>query len=330
MFRLGIIGTGRIAKRAVNELAQVQELEVVSVYNHCYDHGKEFAERIGVSAALDLEEMAEQVDAVYIASPHGTHYKYARQMLEAGKHVICEKPMAFREAQGCELFELARNRDLVLMEGIKTAYCPGFMKIEEVVKSGVIGDVVDVEAAFTRLTPLGCREFDDRKNGGAFTEFGTYTMLPVFRFLGSDYSGVTFIQIPAVTGVDGYTKAVFSYGDGRSVSAMAVCKTGLTGKSEGLLLVSGTLGYVLVPSPWWLTRHFEVHFEDPSRIERYDCEFEGDGLRYEFREFTRRMREKAEGGVHDMERRELFCLEENEAEARAKVYAAFLASRIGR
>lgn len=343
--KLGIIGTGRIAKRAVKELSAVPELQIGCVFNPSYAHGKAFADQIGTEAVLDLDEMAEKVDAVYIASPHGTHYDYALKMLETGKHVLCEKPMAFRSGQVKKLYEMAESNGCVLMEGIKTAYCPGFKKIEEVVESGVIGDVIDVEAAFTRLTAPGCREFDDLENGGAFTEFGTYTMLPAFRFLGTDYSSVQFISVPAVTGVDGYTNAIFLYEDTEGsgdykaynednnrlqegvIRASATAKTGLTAKSEGQLLITGTSGYILVPSPWWLTRYFEVRFEDPSLVDKYECEFNGDGLRYEFREFVRRITEGFPDVGRDMQDREVYSREKLEAIARAGVYERFLEKR---
>lgn len=357
--KLGIIGSGRIAKRAVAELQYVPELQITAVYNPSTLHGEEFArwiesvfaggvelgnskcsgatvDRMAVQAALDLEELAELVDAVYIASPHGTHFEYARQMLELGRHVICEKPMCFKAQQVKALYELAALKSVVLMEAVKTAYCPGFKKIEEVVRSGTIGEVADMEATFTRLTKPGCREFDDVIWGGAFTEFGSYVMLPIFRFLGARSYQVEIKSIPATTGVDGYTRAEFTFhgakelgdqgnrvsSESESLLGFASARTGLTVKSEGQLVISGTNGYILVPSPWWLTRYFEVRFEDHMRVDRYDCEFEGDGLRYEFQEFVKRAKENVE------EDRVLFSLEESEVLARAEVYEKFLARRL--
>ena len=220
--------------------------------------------------------------------------------------------MTLVKAQAKELCEIARKKNLVLMEAIKTEHCPGFKKIEEIVASGIIGDVVDVEACFTRLTEGHCREFDDIASGGAFTEFGSYPMLPILRFLGTEFEGINFFSIPYDTGVDGYTKALFRYKD-----KVGTAKTGLTVKSEGQLVISGTKGYILVPSPWWLTRHFEVRFEDPSHVEKHNCEFEGDGLRYEFREFARRVREKEITEDTAMD----------EMIARARVFEEFLEGR---
>lgn len=355
--KLGIIGTGRIARRALKELAEVSGIESIFVFNPNFEHAKKFVDnciwgeqeekkdatgdekyytrnisKLGnMTAVCGIENFVGCVDAVYIASPHDTHYTYCKQMLEVGKNVICEKPMSLNETQVKELFDIARNNELVLMEGVKTEFCPGFKKLEEVIESGTIGGLVDVEAAFTRLTEPGGREFSDVEVGGSFTEFGTYCMLPIFRFLGTEYDEVQFLSFPAETKVDGYTKAIFTYkkSDGQKncnnseekslndgtkvICKVATAKTGLTVKSEGQLLISGTGGYILVPSPWWLTKYFEVRYEDPLKVEKYECEFLGDGLRYEFREFTDRINA---GRVT--------ANQKEEAIARAKVYGAFL------
>lgn len=333
MIRFGIIGTGRIARRIVAELSFVPQLKLCAVYNPNIAHGQDFAAWAaaqptvkttghGIKAVMDLDELATLCDAVYIATPHAAHYDYARQMLELGRHVLCEKPMCFSTSQAKELLALAERAGVVLLEGIKTAYCPGFLKIQEVIESGTIGEIVDTEATFTRLTPLGCREFDDKKYGGSFTEFGTYNMLPIFRFLGTGYTDVAFKSVPAVTGVDGYTKAEFDY-DKR---AFATARTGLTAKSEGQLVITGTKGYILVPSPWWLTSYFEVRYEDPGRIDKYTCVYEGDGLRYELSEFTNRINGLTGSGVDPLSESlsQLLSREQDEAVARAATFERFL------
>ena len=325
--KLGIIGTGRIAKRALKELEYVPEIEVVSVYNPNYDHAKEFAKRvIGAKAAPNLEVFGETVDAVYIATPHGTHHHYAKRMLEIGKHVLCEKPMVMEPDLAKELYNLAQKRNAVIMEAIKTTYCPGFKGLEEVVSSGVIGDIVDVEAAFTRLTLPGGREFDPSAYGGSFTEFGTYNMLPIFRFLGTDYGDVRFQSIITEAGVDGYTKAIFSYAEAgeSSIRATATAKCGLTAKSEGQLVIAGTKGYILAPSPWWRTKYFEVRYEDPNKIDRFNYDFESDGLRYEFGEFVRRIDELANATGLSPEQELFYQKERNEAITRAEVFSKYI------
>nr|MCR4909260.1 Gfo/Idh/MocA family oxidoreductase [Lachnospiraceae bacterium] len=140
MIRLGIIGTGRIAGRFVSECGEVAEIVLSAVYNPHPESAGRFAEACGIPVHTDNpEEFKEAVDAVYIASPHGTHFGYAREMLEAGKHVLCEKPMAMSSSEAEELFALSEKKGVLLMEAEKTAYAPGFLAMEEIIKSGRIG-----------------------------------------------------------------------------------------------------------------------------------------------------------------------------------------------
>ena len=128
--RLGIIGTGRIARRFIPEVKYVSGIYVEGAYNPHIDSARKFAKRFELKFSTDsLTVLFENTDAVYIASPHATHYDYAKAALLAGKHVLCEKPICLEKAQAEELYELARQQKLVLMEAIKTAYCPGFNQL---------------------------------------------------------------------------------------------------------------------------------------------------------------------------------------------------------
>lgn len=281
--KIGIVGTGRVAGRFPQEAKYVSGINVSGVYNPNEEHARIFAEKQELSFGVsDYDKFLDKVDAVYIASPHETHYGYAKLALEHGKHVLCEKPMAFMRIQAEELFELARRQKCVLMEAIKTAYCPGFNQLITVAQSGVIGEIRDVEASFSRLTEPGLREMTDAQYGGAFTEFGSYTLLPILKLLGREYKDVKFDCILNDNGIDGYTKASFTFDGG-----LALSKTGISTKTEGQLLIAGTKGYILVKSPWWLTRSFEVRFEDPNEKEVYASKFLGKGLRYEISDFVR-------------------------------------------
>lgn len=282
IIRLGVVGTGRIAKRFVPETKYVSGIVSKSVYNPHRESAVSFAESYGLNPYYeDYEAFLNEIDAVYVASPHESHYEYTKAALKMGKHVLCEKPLTFSKAQAEELYELAAQNGLVLMEALKTAYCPGFEKLCQIVDSGVIGEVRDVEACFTRLTSEGSRERTDIKYGGGFTEFGSHTMLPILRFMGTDYKNVYFHSILDEKGIDSYTKVQFIYEKG-----LATSKSGVAVKSEGQLVIAGTKGYILAPSPWWLTKYFEVRYEDPGKIDKYEIPFYGDGLRYEIKDFV--------------------------------------------
>lgn len=282
ILQLGVVGTGRIAPRFLAEAKFVSGINARAVYNPHEVSAVEFGKKYELESYYkEFDEFLQCVDAVYIASPHQTHYEYAKKAMEKGKHVLCEKPLTFAVREAEELYELAESRGLVLMEGIKTAHCPGFVQMMNVARNGVIGEVKDVEACFSRITAPTLREMTDREYGGAFLEFGSYTLLPIFKLLGCDYESVEFDSILAPNGVDLYSKIHFKFKDG-----LALSKTGIGVKSEGQLVIAGTKGYILAESPWWLTKAFEVRFEDPNRIEKYSPKFLGDGLRYEIADFV--------------------------------------------
>ena len=106
-------------------------------------------------------------------------------------------------------------------------------------------------------------------------------MLPAIKLLGKEYKNVHFDMLFDENGVDIYTKVALAYEKGT-----ALAKNGVAVKSEGQLVIAGTKGYILAPSPWWLTRRFEVHYEDPNDIEVYEPTFQGEGFRYEISDFV--------------------------------------------
>ena len=282
--RLGIVGTGRIAERFMHETTYVSGVEAVSAYNPNHESAKKFGESFGLYYdSKSFEEFLEWVDAVYIATPHDTHYDYTRRALISGKHVLCEKPMVLSEMEARELFDIASENKVVLMEAVKTAYAPGFINLLAIARGGRIGAIYDVEAAFTKLTPYepGVREYDPSV-GGSFTELASYSLLPIAKLLGHDCKEIEFESFPAPNGRDLYAKARFKY-----ENAVATAKTGIGVKSEGQLLISGTNGYILVKSPWWLLKSFEVCYENPEENESFSAPFPGFGLRFELADFVR-------------------------------------------
>lgn len=280
IWKAGIIGTGRIANRFMPEARLVSGIRAECVYNPHRASAEQFASTWGIQAYGDLQDFFRAVDLVYVASPHETHYSYVRAALDHKKHVLCEKPLVFQRKQAEELYAYAEKQKLVLLEGIKTSYCPGFEKLLEVAGSGVIGTVCYVDGCFTKLESKDSRELTDRAYGGSFTELGSYCLLPVVKLLGDGFEHVQFDSVIGDYGLDIFTKASFRYPNG---FATAVCGLGV--KGEGRLMISGTKGYIVAEAPWWKTSTFEVHYENPLEVERYAEPYAGDGLRYEIAQF---------------------------------------------
>lgn len=302
--RLGIIGCGRVASRFPTEADVVNGIDVIGAYDIDKTKATAFCNTHDLTSPFDnLLEMYENVDAVYIASPHLSHYKLIKQALEHDKHVLCETPMVLREEEAKELFEFAEGKGLILMEANKTAHCPAFNHLMVMIKSGVIGDVVDVEASLSKLwdDDMSLREFDVDQAGGSMYELGSYPLLPIIKLLGTDYENLNLYS-RMQCGVDMYTKGVFRY-------SHAVCsfKVGLGVKTEGNLVISGTKGYAYVPAPWWKTDYFELRYEDQNQNKKFFYKWDGAGLRYEIQEFISCILNKR-FSTSRLRRRESICM----------------------
>ena len=285
--RLGIVGHGRIAGRLIHESKFVSGIDVIAVYGRDVNKASNFAAKYEISKAYsDYDSMLSTVDAVYVAVPHHLHYTFTLKALKKGKHVLCEKPLSLTSKQAKELYQLAADRKCVLVEAIKTAYAPGFSLLLGTAKSGVIGNVLAVDAAFTKIiTDKTLREYDSEQAGGALTELGTYPLLAITKLLGTQPLNVSFFSIRSEEHkVDTFTRAHFIY-----KGANATATVGIEAKREGDLCITGSKGYIYVPAPWWKTEYFEVRFEDSSRNRKYFTKFEEDGLRYEIAAFIKRI-----------------------------------------
>lgn len=280
--RVGIIGCGRVAKRFPAEAEVVSGVDIVAAYDTNSDATRSLTDKFeGIRPYSDLRDFFDAVDAVYIATPHLTHYDCIKQSILAGKHVLCETPLVLDANQAKEMFALAKKKDVFLMEANKTAHCPAFNHLMVMIKSGIIGEVVDVEASLSKLwdDDLSLREFDSTQAGGSMYELGSYPLLPILKLCGIQYENLNLYS-RMKDGVDMYTKGVF-----RFKNAVCSFKVGLGVKTEGNLVISGTKGYAYVPAPWWKTDYFEFRYEDQNQNKKFFYKWDGAGLRYEIQEF---------------------------------------------
>lgn len=278
---IGIIGTGSISSRFIPESKSVNSAIISAAYNPNFDDCSSFCENYNIPViAKDLDVLFANCNAVYIASPHYTHYEYAKMALNAGKHVLCETPFVFSRAQAEELYALAEEKGLLLQVALKTAYCPAFGHLFSLLKSGIIGDIVEVNASVTTLTDESSEKLDSKRYGGSMSENACFPLLPIFKFLGTDFRNINFYS-KIKNDVDMFTKAVFRYNH-----AVASFQVGLGVKTEGSMTIAGTKGYVYVPAPWWKTDYFEVRYEDQNLNKKYFYPYVDEGLRYEIKDFV--------------------------------------------
>lgn len=278
--RIGIIGTGSIAGRFAPEARFVSGNTVSAVYNPDRGECEAFRASHNIPLAADtLDTLLSNCDAVYVASPHYTHFEYVRAALLAGKDVLCETPFVLHLSEAEELYSIAEAGHRILMVAHKTAYCPAFRHLVTMLKSGVIGRIVDINASVTTLTDEKSSKLDRTRFGGSMNENACFPLLPIIKLIGRDVRNVNFYSLMK-NDVDLYTKAVFRYDN-----ATASFQVGLGAKTEGNMVISGTKGYIYVPAPWWKTDYFEQRFEDQNLNRKCFFPFMGEGLRYEIREF---------------------------------------------
>lgn len=267
--KLGLIGDGLFLNKIVTEARFVNGIQIDAVCS----------KRIEVKEQIDcsvdsIEALLDKVEAVYIRSLPSEHYAHIKKAINAGKHVLCESPIALTKKQNEELFKMAKEKNVILMEAIKTAYATAFSRLVLMIKSGKIGDVVSVDATCTSL----------RKNQSDWSgvyEWGPTALLPVFQLLGTDVRESKIVS-HLKNGYEDFTKIEFVFSN-----AVASIKVGDGVKSEGELVVSGTKGYIYVPAPWWKTDYFEIRYEDPSLNKRCFYQLDGEGIRYELVAFAR-------------------------------------------
>ncbi len=301
--KIGMVGAGRIAPRFVSESRYVGGVEISGIYDIDGEKAAEFARQNGIGNVADsFESLLDDVTAVYVATPHLTHYDIIKKSLLARKHVLCETPMVLSGDQARELYALAESQGCILMEANKTAHCPAFNHLISIIKSGEIGEVVDIDASLSKVwgDPT-VREFDPAQAGGSLFELGSYPLLPIVKLMGCNYEDVRFYSRVS-GGIDIYTKGVIQY-------ERAVCsfKVGLGVKTEGNLVISGTHGYAYVPSPWWKTDYFELRYEDQNNNKKFFYKWDGAGLRYELQEFVACIINKRYSSAR-LRRRESVCM----------------------
>lgn len=199
---LGII----IVRRFKSELKFVGVVNLVGLYDQNNEKSKLLAKDENIYVYDSLQRMYEDVDAVYICVPPKYHYQYVKASLFQNKHILCEFPFSLVKNETKELFEIANKREVILMEALKTAYCPAFCKIVPIVKNGMIGNILSVDACFTKVHGNKIDEQIKLASGGSMNALSSYPLLAIFKILGTDFQDINFISNFNLEGIDIFTK----------------------------------------------------------------------------------------------------------------------------
>ena len=280
--KIGIVGSAAYRSKFIKESKYVNGVEIAGV---CAAHHENDGKDDGLHYISHYDELLKNVDAVYVVSRPEKHYADTKKALLAGKHVLCESPIAITKAQCEELFELADSKNLILMDAIKTAYSTAYERLLLMAKGGKIGELISVDSVCTSLRDGLQKEGVDRsRKWNSMNGWGPAAMLPVFQLFGTKYSNKFFYTkyLDKEKNIDAFTKIDFVFPSG--VASVKVAKGA---KSEGELVITGTKGYIYVPAPWWKTDYFEVRYENPEENKRYFYQLDGEGIRYEIVAFSK-------------------------------------------
>ncbi len=280
--RIGLVGTAAFRTKFINESKYVNGVEVVGIF----DTNIKKAQDNNLSICTDnYEELLKNVDAVYIISKPENHYYHTKKALESGKHVLCESPIAYTSEQCNELFSIAKENNLILMDAIKTAYATAYERLLFLAKGGKIGKILSVDAVCTSLRDgISIEGADLSQKWNSMCGWAPAAMLPIFQILGTNYTNKIFYTKfqDKAKNIDAFTKIDFVF-----QSSVGTVKVAKGAKAEGELVIAGTKGYIYVPAPWWKTEYFEVRYENPEDNKRFFYQLDGEGIRYEIVAFAK-------------------------------------------
>ena len=278
--KLGILGAGGIASTMAKTVAGMKDVEAYAVAARDLERARVFAQKYEVKKAYgSYEEMLadDEVELVYIATPHSHHYLHAKMCLEAGKNVLCEKAFTVNAEQAQKLFDLAKEKKLLITEAIWTRYMPSRKMINDIIESGVIGEVTAVTANLSYTVSHVERIRKPELAGGALLDVGVYPINFASMVLGDKVKDVKATAI-FQNGVDILDSIAMVFEGDR----MATLQCGAREISDRMGSIFGTRGYMQVQNinnpekiTVFDTDHKEVaSYVVPEQISGYEYEVE--------------------------------------------------------
>jgi predicted dehydrogenase len=286
--RWGIAATGGIARRFATGLAETDDAEAVAVASRTAERAEEFGAQFDIPhrhASYEALAADPDVDVVYVASPHSRHEADTLLFLEAGKHVLCEKPFALNEAQARRMVDTARDRGLFVMEAIWSRFLPAYEVLRQLLDDAVIGDVQSVDADFAIRFPYdpAHRLFDLALGGGALLDLGIYPLQLASFVLGAP-TGVQAVGQLGESGVDEHVAAVLSHPSGSLATVRTATRVTLACTAR----ITGTDGWIDLPAFMHCPDSLTVTAMAGADVR--DAPIVGEGLRYQVGEVHRCLR----------------------------------------
>lgn len=286
--RWGIIGSGKIAGRFASDLALVDGCELVAVASRSEERAKAFAEKVKVlkyhgSYQGLLDDV--DVDIVYIATPHDSHMEHSINAMNAGKHVLCEKPLAVNKTQLQKMIAASQKNKVFLMEALWTRFNPSMLGVLDKIKTGSIGEVnyINADFCFYKEAPPESRMYNMDLAGGSLLDVGIYPIFLAYLIFGYPKEIMATARFHE-TGADLQTSAMLKYDQG-----IASINSGFASKSDMVAKIYGTKGCITMNNPWHHTDRFQI-IKD-GVVDAFHLPLKGMGFSYEIEECNKCIRD---------------------------------------
>jgi predicted dehydrogenase len=283
-FRWGIIGTGGIARTFARDLTFTQGHVVAAVGSRELPKAETFAQEFNAAPYGSYEELVHQeLDGVYVATPHPMHAPNTILALENGKPVLCEKPFAVNSRESAAMIETARRNNRLLVEAMWSRFLPPYRKIRELLESGIFGEIISVSADHGQRLPLPkyYRLHAPELAGGALLDLGIYPISFAYMVLGKPSSIVAQGEF-TTSGVDSQTSMIFQYANG----AHAQLTTTLLLKSPCTAQIIGTEASLFIDGDFYTPTSMRLKRVSGDVIE-FPRVYQGHGLREQAIEFAK-------------------------------------------
>ncbi|RUM56710.1 MAG: gfo/Idh/MocA family oxidoreductase, partial [Marinomonas sp.] len=288
--RWGIIGTGTIAQAFAADFAHAKTGTLRAVASRSKEAADAFAERYDIELSMvDYYSLinSHEVDVIYVAVPHSLHFELTKACIKAGKHVLCEKPFTLNEAQAQELFELAAQHEVFVMEAMWTRFNPALEQAIEWVEEGEIGLLQSVQASFcfNATSQSEGRLFNKDLGGGALLDVGIYPIFLAQLFFGKP----DFIQNQAVVGdtdVDVFEQLLLGWESGQ----LASLEASIISQQPNRAVLSGSDGYIEFGQEWYQTKTLTL-VKNGGAEHAIEFDFPGLGYQFEVEEVNRCLQE---------------------------------------
>lgn len=287
--KVGIMGAGTIAIKMANTIKEMEDVTCYAIASRSLKKAEAFKEEYGFEVAYgSYEELAkdDNVDLVYIATPHSEHHDNAIMAMNYGRNVLCEKAFAVNAKEAREMIEVAKEKKVYLAEAIWTRYMPYREIVEGLIKEDKIGEIISVSGNLGYSLMNIERNIRPELAGGALLDIGVYPINFASIFLGDEIESVVSTCVKMETGVDETNAIILKYKSGQ----LAVLSSTFRGGSDQQGIIYGTKGYIIVRelnNPVGV----EIYNNQGELVEKVSLPKKISGYEYEVMEAARAIKE---------------------------------------